>query len=594
MENPFIIAIDFGTSYSGYVFNITPSHEEPDPQLKMWGKEVGLQTPKTPTCILFDESEEFVAFGYEAIESYNNIGGEDAKRHYFFQNFKMALYGKELRRDMKIQAANGKEMEALKVFTEALRFLKEDALKTINSNTAGMVFLASDFTWVLTVPAIWDQPAKQFMREAAMQAGIVEEGSEERLVIALEPEAASIWCKKLPAEGFISEKHNGTPLDQCQGSQYIVVDCGGGTIDITVHEVLERGVLKELHKASGNNLGGQTVDRKFKEFLREIFSDGVWDEYEENYPSEVQKLLYDFTLLKQSGEDVQFTCSFNLGTLAQKKKTLEKFFESVEGASWNNGSIKISKEKMRYFFEESLQGITKNLWEILKREYSIEYILLVGGFANSQILHQYIIDQFGGTCRILCPFRAQEAIMRGAVEFGRNPSWVASRKSPYTYGVAVSEPFDELKHKPEKKFMVGEEEWCCDRFVKLVQAGEDVRWDEIREHIHRPVDKYQTLMAMRFYCTERIFPKYVDDLGVEEVGSFHVPMPDISGGRERQVRLEIRFGSTEITATAIDVTSGSKGSIKFDFIKTNDPKTDNPRSVEPSLYYTTDGKTLPE
>uniref|UniRef100_A0A3B3XB00 Uncharacterized protein n=1 Tax=Poecilia mexicana TaxID=48701 RepID=A0A3B3XB00_9TELE len=571
MENPFIIAIDFGTSYSGYVFNITPSHEEPDPQLKMWGKEVGLQTPKTPTCILFDESEEFVAFGYEATESYNNMGGEDAKTHYFFQNFKMDLYGKELTRDMKIQAANGKEMAALKVFTEALRFLKEDALKTIHSNTAGMVFLASDFTWVLTVPAIWDQSAKQFMREAAMQAGIVEEGSEERLVIALEPEAASIWCKKLPAEGFISEKHNGTPLDQCQGSQYIFVDCGGGTIDITVHEVLERGVLKELHKASGNNLGGQTVDRKFKEFLREIFSDGVWDEYEENYPSEVQKLLYDFTLLKQSGEDVQFTCSFNLGTLAQKKKNLEKFFESVEGA------------------------ITKNLWEILKRKYSIEYILLVGGFANSQILHQYIIDQFGDTCRILCPFRAQEAIMRGAVEFGRNPSWVASRKSPYTYGVAVSEPFDELKHKPEKKFMVGEEEWCCDRFVKLVQAGEDVRWDEIREHIHRPLEKYQTWMTMRFYRTERIFPKYVDDLGVEEVGSFDVAMPDISGGRERQVRLEIRFGSTEITATAIDVTSGSKGSIKFDFIRTedpgpDDPRTDDPGSVEPSLYYPPDEK----
>uniref|UniRef100_A0A3B3TMT9 Uncharacterized protein n=1 Tax=Poecilia latipinna TaxID=48699 RepID=A0A3B3TMT9_9TELE len=575
MEDSFIIAIDFGTSYSGYVFNITPSHEEPDPQLKMWGKEVGLQTPKTPTCILFDESEEFVAFGYEAIESYNNIGGEDAKRHYFFQNFKMALYGTELRRDMKIQAANGKEMEALKVFTEALRFLKDDALKTINSNAAGMVFLASDFTWVLTVPAIWDQSAKQFMREAATLAGIVEEGSEERLVIALEPEAASIWCKKLPADGFISEKHNGTPLDQRQGSQYIVVDCGGGTIDITVHEVLEGGALKELHKASGNNLGGQTVDRKFKEFLREIFTDGVWDEYEDNYPREVQKLMYDFTCLSQV-------------------KMFKKFFESVEGASWNNGSIKISKEKMRYFFEESLQGITKNLGEILKREYSIEYILLVGGLANSQILHQYIIDQFGGTCTILCPFRAQEAIMRGAVEFGRNPFWVASRKSPYTYGVALCEPFDELKHKPENKFMVGKEEWCCDRFMTLVKAGEDVRWDETREHIHRPVDKYQTLMAMRFYCTERIFPKYVDDLGVEEVGSFHVPMPDISGGRERKVKLEIRFGSTEITATATDMTSGSKGSIKFDFIKTNDPKTDNPRSVEPSLYYTTDGKTLPE
>lgn len=79
----------------------------------------------------------------------------------------------EIKRDLKIKSANGKEMMALKVFKEALRFLKDDALKTITLNTAGMVFLASDFTWVLTVPAIWEESAKQFMREAAVQVGPV-------------------------------------------------------------------------------------------------------------------------------------------------------------------------------------------------------------------------------------------------------------------------------------------------------------------------------------------------------------------------------------------------------------------------------------
>ncbi|GLD73742.1 heat shock 70 kDa protein 12A-like protein [Lates japonicus] len=203
--------------------------------------------------------------------------GEEARKHYFFEAFKMALYGTTLNRDVTIKAANGESMKALKVFTEALQYLKEDALKTISAK-AGRELIASDFTWVLTVPAIWDPSAKQFMREAATQAGIVTKGKEARLVIALEPEAASVWCKKLPAEGFITENHGGYKLDQSPGTQYIVVDCGGGTIDITVHEVLDGGALKELHKASGNDLGGQTVDKKFKEFLREIFCDGVWDE----------------------------------------------------------------------------------------------------------------------------------------------------------------------------------------------------------------------------------------------------------------------------------------------------------------------------
>lgn len=94
MGDGFIIAIDFGTAYSGYAYNITPGDEEIGPILKKWGGELGLDTPKTPTSILFDEDEEFLKFGYEAKTAYINMRGEDAKNQYFFEDFKMALYGR--------------------------------------------------------------------------------------------------------------------------------------------------------------------------------------------------------------------------------------------------------------------------------------------------------------------------------------------------------------------------------------------------------------------------------------------------------------------------------------------------------------------
>ncbi|XP_067458869.1 heat shock 70 kDa protein 12A-like [Thunnus thynnus] len=566
MGDSYIIAIDFGTAYSGYAFSLTSSEDQIEPNLKRWGKELGLDTPKTPTCILFNEDEEFIKFGYEARAAYIKMCGEEAKQHYYFEAFKMALYGKKLDRDVTIKAANGKSMNAMKVFTAALSYLKEDALTTISVNTAGMKFIASDFTWVLTVPAIWDSSAKQFMREAATKAGIVSNGTDDRLVIALEPEAASVWCMKLPAEGFIAENHDKAALEQTPGTRYIVVDCGGGTIDITVHEVLDGGALKELHKVSGNDMGGQTVDKKFKDFLKEIFSDGVWDEYEKKHPSQVQKMMYDFTYLKQVDDEVQIACTFNLGTLAQGRQQMEKYFDKVRGASWNDGSIKISKEKLRSFFDESLRGITKSLREILNKDLNVEYILLVGGYASSMILRRHITDQFSSQCKVLCPFRAQEAIMRGAVMFGRNPQVVASRKSAFTYGVAVAQRFDESKHKAEKKFTTEEGDWCKDIFNKLVEECEDVDWNETREHIFTPIRANQTEMRLRFYRTERKNPEYVDDWGIEKVGSFDVSMPDTKGGMKREVKLEIKFGSTEITATATDKVSGSKGSIKIDFM----------------------------
>uniref|UniRef100_A0A3B5QKC4 Heat shock 70 kDa protein 12A-like n=1 Tax=Xiphophorus maculatus TaxID=8083 RepID=A0A3B5QKC4_XIPMA len=549
--------IDFGTAFSGYAINITKGQEKSEPYLPRWGKEYGFDTPKTPTCILFNEDEKCLSFGYEAKMAYQEMSGEEAKKHYFFEDFKMELYSKKLSSNLKIKAANGKSMKALKVFSESLRFLKEDALRTISRNTQGKNFLASDFTWVLTVPAIWDLSAKQFMREAATQAGIVTEGDEEKLVMALEPEAASIWCKKLPSDGFISEKHNEESLDQSAGTQYIVVDCGGGTIDITVHEVLDGGALKERHKVSGNDLGGQTVDRKFKQFLREIFPEGVWDQFEQNSPSAAQKIMYEFTYLKQVDKDVQISCPFTLGSLIKEKSDTENFVQSELGASWDGDFIKISRDKMRSFYDESLKGITENLKEIFNCGLNIKYILLVGGYAQSQILQQHITDQFGQQCKVLCPFRAQEAIMRGAVEFGRNPDVVASRKSSYTYGFAVCEKFDENKHKEGKKFTAKGVDLSRDIFRKLVEEDEDLGSQGTRELLCSSARADQVEMNLRFFRSLRKDPVYVDDWGVEKVGSFTV---DMTGGGK--VKLEIDFGSTEITAVGTNQISGETQTVK--------------------------------
>ncbi|XP_032424290.1 heat shock 70 kDa protein 12A-like isoform X2 [Xiphophorus hellerii] len=565
MGGSYIIAIDFGTEYSGYAFSITSRGDEIDPRWKVWGEEVGLETPETPNCILFDKQEKFMSFGYVAKEDYSSKKGQEARDMFFFDCFKMALYDNEINRDLMIKAANGKSMKALKVFTEALRFLKDDALETINSNVNGRKFIPCDFTWVLTVPAICDLSAKQFMREAAMQAGIVSEGNQDKLVIALEPEAASVWCKKLPSDGFITQNTSRNTLDQSPGTQYIVVNFGR-TIDITVHEVLEGGALKVLHKASVNDLGGQNVYRKFKQFLREIFCDGVWDKYEENYPGEVQKRMYDFRLFKKGDKDIEISCPFNLGRLAQTKKDIEKFFEGVQGASWDEGSIRISKEKLRSFFDESLQWIVKSLDNILRRGYRIGYILLVGGYADSQILWRHITEEYIDECGVLCPFRPQEAILKGAVMIGRNPAVVTSRKSAFTYGLAVAQRFDASKHRADKKFTNQDGEWC-DIFMKLVEINEDVGWNQTKSFSLSPTSSTQTARSFYFYRTQHKSPKYVDEEGVEKIGGFVLDSPNTERGLDREAKLNINFGFTEMKATATDIDSGSTKSIKLDFMR---------------------------
>jgi len=191
---------------------------------------------------------------------------------------------------------------------------------------------------------------------------------------------------------------------------------------------------------------------------------------------------------------------------------------------------------MRSFFAESLRGITKSLEEIFKKDFSIEYILLVGGYAGSQILRQHIAEQFGKICKVLCPFRPQEAILKGAVEFGRNPAVVASRKSAFTYGVGVSQRFDASKHRADKKYTNKEGDWCRDIFMKLVEIDEDVGWNEHREHTLYPVEADQTAIPFNFYRTGRKAPQYVDEGEVEKISSFVVNSPDTTRGRKREQR----------------------------------------------------------
>jgi molecular chaperone DnaK (HSP70) len=73
----FVAAIDFGTTYSGYAFSSRDDFKK-DP-LKIVSNQAwnaGSQrhfSLKTPTCLLLDDNEELVSFGYEAENKYSDI-----------------------------------------------------------------------------------------------------------------------------------------------------------------------------------------------------------------------------------------------------------------------------------------------------------------------------------------------------------------------------------------------------------------------------------------------------------------------------------------------------------------------------------------
>ena len=95
-----IVAIDFGTTYSGFAFSF--NKEQGDDSIFMnrdWVNEQGHRTSKTPTCLLLKPDQSFDSFGYKAVEKYAKLRSVyEEKDFLFFQDFKMSLHNEEVRR----------------------------------------------------------------------------------------------------------------------------------------------------------------------------------------------------------------------------------------------------------------------------------------------------------------------------------------------------------------------------------------------------------------------------------------------------------------------------------------------------------------
>lgn len=58
-------------------------------------------------------------------------------------------------------------MPAMTIFAESIRYLKDHLLEECRLQDTDIKL--DDFKWVITVPAIWSDPAKAFMRSAAVK-----------------------------------------------------------------------------------------------------------------------------------------------------------------------------------------------------------------------------------------------------------------------------------------------------------------------------------------------------------------------------------------------------------------------------------------
>lgn len=569
-------AIDFGTTYSGYCFSFRHDFEN-DPlkvSANTWtAGTAGLVSLKTPTTVLLDSNQELVAFGYEAEDRYAELAeDEEHAEYYYFRRFKMTLFqsSSRLTRDTMLKdMAGGKQAKAIKVFAHAIRYLKDHMLNTLEQRGAGIK--AKDINWVLTVPAIWEDPAKQFMREAAEEAGI----SRNQLMIALEPEAASLFCKYLPIEKLQGSEGGIGAFKP--GSRYLVLDAGGGTVDITVHEVQFNGTLKELDKASGGAWGGTRVDESFKEMLEEIVGGGMLEEFALSHTADYIDLFRDFETKKRNVKDdspgkITLRIPITLQELYEergegeiKKKIRQTKYK--DDLTWVGDRLRIDKPRFVELFSAACDGMVDHVKKLLKspKVRGTNNILMVGGFSESPLLQKRIREEFP-SCRVIIPQEAGLAVLKGAVIFGHQPATIAARISKYTYGISTNTKFDRSKHPMSKLKMVEGKEKCKDVFDKHVSIGQLLEIDDVQsEKSYWPLYSNQTQVSLPVYTSTIEDPSFVDEPECCYLGKLTVDIP--KHGSDKEVSSSFIFGGTELKVQAVVKSTGETASANFDFLE---------------------------
>ena len=222
----------------------------------------------------------------------------------------------------------------------------------------------------------------------------------------MEPESAAIHCRH---KAKVASK--GTEF-VVRPEKYIIVDIGGGTVDITSHAIVD-GCIVELAPPAGNFWGGTTVNVEFLEFLEKFVNDPKFSRYivecspeiQTRHKADLNELTYTrFEKLKRRFGSPQASNSYIIEFPRSFLKMYQGFLVEKESALNSEGEISVEVEedgavmriydtKMKEFFQPAIDGIMKLIESHLEEHRiarEIDTIYWVGGFGGCEYLRNQL------------------------------------------------------------------------------------------------------------------------------------------------------------------------------------------------------------
>ena len=223
MDQGFIIAIDFGTTYSGVAFIHNNGNLGDDIEviagrikvIKSWPNNG--QNDKTKTVLYYNNNTPI--WGGQVLPQHEpqitrfKLGLEESVSQHYHTSGPTPQSPSRILFFRRPRQHNSKE--PVDFAADYLSCLYNYVHEKFFPNEFGLADVQTQrLIYVITVPAIWSDTAKDLTRQAAIRAGI----PRDNLALITEPEAAALYC------GTTCE------MELLSGDRFLICDAGGGTV----------------------------------------------------------------------------------------------------------------------------------------------------------------------------------------------------------------------------------------------------------------------------------------------------------------------------------------------------------------------------
>ena len=409
----------------------------------------------------------------------------------------------------------------------------------------------------------------------------------DRLSLALEPEAAGLFCQN-SGERHFKPRH------------FTVLDIGGGTMDITSYCIDQYGHICVVDKASGNDWGGTRVNEKFAQFLETIVDDPGFTQYtsisdpqkQQQHKADLNRLIYgEFEQQKiifGDEEDMKNPSVINIPNSFVKFYNSEKLEAAINlrcnnVAELDGCELTIEPQKMQEFFHPTLDWICHDAilaLERVKREVrNLEAVYLVGGFGGcrfvKKIVQDTLRDQYGPGLSVIIPTDNKMAIACGAIIFRCNPEVIWARRAEATYGDILRAQFHAGVHDPAYMIIDERGEYLCDSlFRPYIEAGDAICAGEVLQVSCIPFESNQPTLDFTIYSSTKRgiwYAKNKDRQLISELNRVGTLVFDLQGipGRskyDKEIILTIDLSQTELQLKAHHERTKQEVKVVFDTI----------------------------